>query len=260
MIGQSVPNPIPGDPPRSMTLMDHLLELRMRLVKVLIGLLIGMSGGMFLVFGPFRLVDYIIEAFTPLPLGNPNYPRVQVFATAEQFTSYTSVALAIGFVFVMPILVYQTIAFLLPGLERKEQRYLFLAMPFVMFFFLLGLVFGWFITVPAAIRFLISFSDSPLIANQPSLADFLQTVTTLLLTNGLIFELPIIIYILARMDFVTAKQLSNYRKYAFLLVTIIAAIITPTGDPINLLLLALPMYLLFEFGILLARLVPTNKI
>ncbi len=123
-------------------------------------------------------------------------------------------------------------------------------------FFLGGVVFGWFITVPTAIKFLIGFSNSALIQTQPSLSDFLGTITTLLLINGVVFELPIIIYVLAFLGVVTAKQLGSFRRFAIVIVVIVAAVITPTGDPINLLLLAIPMYLLYEVGVVMARFVP----
>jgi sec-independent protein translocase protein TatC len=104
-----------------------------------------------------------------------------------------------------------------------------------------------------------SFGDSALIANQPALSSFLRTVTLLLIINGVVFQLPIIIYVMALLGITTAHDLGRYRHYAFLIITIVAAIVTPTGDPINLLLLAIPMYLLFEFGVFIARFVPQDE-
>lgn len=241
----------------AMTLIDHLKELRTRLVWASIGVLAGMAVGMFLVLGPFNLVNFLIATFAPAE-GKP-YPPVQTVGTAEAFTSYMTVALTVGVILGMPVIVYQLLAFIVPGLTGKEKRAIFIALPFVIGFFLAGLAFGWFVTVPTAIHFLMGFSTSELIQIQPTLSNFIRTVTLLLVINGVVFELPIIIFVLALMGVVTAKQLSSYRRYAIVIVAIVAAIITPTGDPVNLALLAIPMYLLFELGVLMARLVPGRE-
>ncbi|NTV62591.1 MAG: twin-arginine translocase subunit TatC [Oscillochloris sp.] len=236
-----------------MSLIEHLVELRGRLIKASIGVLIGLAVGIFLVLGPLHLVDIIITTFAPI---NPNYAPVQSVGTTETFTSYMSVALTVGLIVGMPAIVYQLLAFIVPALTNKERRLIYMSLPFVTFFFLGGVVFGWFITVPTAIRFLIGFSDSQFIQSQPTLSDFLNTITTLLLINGVVFELPIIIYVLAFLGVVTAKQLASFRRFAIVIVVIVAAVITPTGDPINLALLAVPMYLLYEVGVIMARFVP----
>jgi len=248
-----------GTPPENkednvaMTLIEHLVELRGRLVKASLGVLLGLIVGVYLVTGPPHLVDIIITTFAPI---NPNYAPVQSVGTTETFTSYMSTALTVGFIIGMPAIVYQLLAFIVPGLTNKERRLIYLSLPFVTAFFLSGIVFGWFITVPTAIKFLIGFSDSQFIQNQPSLSDFLGTITSLLLINGVVFELPIIIYMLAFLGVVSAPQLSSFRRFAIVIVVIAAAVITPTGDPINLMLLAIPMYLLYEVGVIMARFVP----
>lgn len=238
-----------------MTLIEHLVELRTRLVRAGIGVILGMVVGVVLVIpnGPVQLIDILIRTFAPI---NQSYAPLQTVNVAEQFSQYMMVALMLGVVFAMPVIVYQLLAFIVPGLTDKERRVLYASLPFVTFFFLAGLVFGWFITVPTAIRFLIGFSGSELIQAQPTLSDFLSTVTTLLLVNGIVFELPVIIYVLAFLGVVTSKQLAQYRRFALVAVVIIAALITPTGDPLNLALLAIPMYMLYELGVILARFVP----
>jgi len=251
-----------GTPPENkednvaMTLIEHLVELRGRLVKAMMGVLLGLIVGVYVVTGPPHLVDIIITTFAPI---NPSYAPVQSVGTTETFTSYMSAALTVGIIIGMPVIVYQLLAFIVPGLTNKERRLIYLSLPFVTAFFLSGIVFGWFITVPTAIKFLIGFSDSQFIQNQPSLSDFLGTVTSLLLINGVVFELPIIIYILAFLGVVSAQQLSSFRRFAIVIVVIAAAVITPTGDPINLMLLAIPMYLLYEVGVIMARFAPKRN-
>jgi sec-independent protein translocase protein TatC len=253
---QSDPTTSQGQQPQdevAMTLIEHLVELRGRLIKASIGVLLGLAVGVFLVTGPPHLVDIIITTFAPL---NKSYAPVQSVGTTETFTSYMSTALTVGIIVGMPGIVYQLLAFVVPGLTDRERRLIYISLPFVTAFFLSGIAFGWFITVPTAIKFLIGFSDSTYIQSQPSLADFLGTITTLLLINGVVFELPIFIYVLAFLGVVTAKQLGSFRRFAVVIVVIVAAVITPTGDPINLMLLAIPMYLLYEVGVILARFVP----
>ncbi|NJK79052.1 MAG: twin-arginine translocase subunit TatC [Chloroflexaceae bacterium] len=262
MTHSNLSEPAPQTPPTdagAMSLMDHLKELRIRLTYALIGIGVGLILGSILVFGPFQLIDYIIAAFVPASMlqGNGDEP-LSAIGTAETFTSYMTVAIAFGFMVSMPWLVYQLIAFIVPGLTRSERRAVFIALPFITLFFIAGIAFGWFITVPAAIGFLIGFSTSEFIEVKPAISDFLRTITLLLVINGAVFQLPIIIYVLARLGIVTAQQLARYRRYAMVIVTVVAAIITPTGDPINLLLLAIPMYLLFEVGIILARFAPAR--
>lgn len=249
-------NSAPVRPPeeeRAMTLVEHLVELRGRLVKAAIGVLIGLGVGLFLVLGPPQIIDIIIRTFAPI---NESFAPTQAIDTFEQFSSYMTVALTVGVIIGMPVIVYQLLAFIVPGLTDRERRVLFISLPFVTFFFIAGLLFGWFITVPTAIQFLVNFSSSELIQAQPRISDFLGKITSLLLINGVVFELPVIIFVLAFLGVVTAAQLRQYRRFAVVIVVIVAALITPTGDPINLGLLAIPMYLLYEVGIFLARFAP----
>jgi sec-independent protein translocase protein TatC len=241
-----------------MTLIEHLVELRTRLVRAVYGILVGLVIGIILVYpgGPVELVDIIIRTFAPI---NENYAPIQAVGTVEQFTSYMTVAFTVGIIVGMPVIVYQLLAFIVPGLTDRERRLIYLVLPFVTLFFLFGLSFGWFITVPTAIRFLIGFSNSELIQTQPTISDFLGTITMLLVINGVVFELPVIIYALAFLGVVDAAQLRKFRRFAVVIVVIVAAVITPTGDPVNLALLALPMYLLYEVGVFLARFVPKRS-
>lgn len=236
----------------------HLLELRDRLVKALLAVGIATALGFWLVNSPVLLGDPL-PTFLVHHLAPPG-TTLQGIETGEVFFAYMRMALVVGIAIAMPVVLYQIIAFFLPGLLAHEKRILFIALPFVTELFLAGVAFGWFFTVPAALGFLLGFGvDGTTIISQPRVDSFIGTVATLLLWNGLIFQLPAVVYLLARLGVVSAARLASTRRYAIVIITIIAAFITPTGDPYNLLLLAVPMYLLYELGILLARFVPKRQ-
>jgi sec-independent protein translocase protein TatC len=231
----------------------HLRELRDRLFKAIAAIILGAVVGFWLVsdyspIGP--LPELIISHFAP---GR----TLEAIGVAEVFVNYMGIALLVGFSLAIPVVVYQLVAFFAPGLTGREKRVLYSALPFVTELFLAGLAFGWFFTIPAALDFLLNFgTSSGQIEVKPTPDNFFSAITRLLLWNGLVFELPAIVYLLARLGIVNAQQLGKTRRYAIVAITIAAAVITPTGDPYNLLLLAIPMYLLYELGILLARFVP----
>jgi sec-independent protein translocase protein TatC len=131
-------------------------------------------------------------------------------------------------------------------------------LPFVTLCFVAGLLFGWFVTIPAAFKFLLHFGPES-IESKPSIQSFLDLFTRLMLINGLLFELPVLVYSVIWLGAVKRSTLTRYRRYSILVIVIIAAIITPTGDPVNLAFTAVPMYLLYELGLLLALIAPRRK-
>jgi sec-independent protein translocase protein TatC len=233
----------------------HLRELRDRLFKSVAAIFLGALVGFWLVsdaspIGP--LPQLIVAHFAP---GR----TLQAIGVAEVFVQYLGIALLVGVAIAIPVVIYQLLAFFAPGLTGHEKRVLYTALPFVTELFLAGMMFGWFFTIPAALQYLLNFGTSTQIEIRPTPENFFSTITTLLFWNGIVFELPAIVYLFARLGIVNAKQLGKTRRYAIVAIVIAAAVITPTGDPYNLLLLAIPMYLLYELGIFLARFVPQRR-
>ncbi len=224
-----------------MTIVEHLQELRSRLTWCAIAMVIGTVIGLVFSNQVFGIL------LNPAP---PGFKPVYIEMT-EMFTSYFKVAIMTGAAIAMPVFVYEVIAFVSPGLTRKERRIVFTLLPLVSVFFLFGMLFGYFVVLPFATRYLLTFST--VATDEIRISNYIGFVTTVLFWMGLAFETPLVIYMLAKVHLVDVHRLSRYRKYAILAVFIIAAAITPTPDPFNQTLVAVPLYLLYELGILFAR-------
>lgn len=228
---------------REMSILEHLEELRHRLV------IAGAATGIGLVIAAVFLGWRVWELLAiPLPEGM----RLQALRPAETLLAYFKVSLATGAALAMPVIVSQVILFVLPALHPHERKYLYFAVPSVTVAFCIGLAFGFFLVIPFAVRYLMGFGGE---LAQPgwSLDAYLEFVTSLLFWIGVSFETPIFIFFLAKIGVVNAQRLGGFRKYALVGSFVIAALITPTPDPINQSIIAIPIYLLYELGVLLAR-------
>jgi sec-independent protein translocase protein TatC len=222
--------------------MAHLLELRSRLVKCALAL--ALTTGLSFLFVE-QEVDVLVQLASPTHL--------QALKPTETFVAYIQVAFYTGIALAMPILVYQLFRFLAPGLTKTERRWILISLPGVTFFFVLGLVFCYVLVLPSALQFLLNFGSSA-IENKPTISEFLSFVTHFLLAVGLAFELPVIIFILSKLGIATPKRLSKFRRWSIVLAFVVAAIVTPTPDPINQTYVAIPLIILYEIGVLFARL------
>lgn len=245
--GGREPEPEPEyDGPESfgeMTLQEHLEELRSRMLYSSIAILIALVVG--LVFA-MDILEIIGDQANVPDAG------IQTINPTEGFVSYFKVSIYIAIAIAMPVLIYQLVAFVAPGLTRGEKRYVFRAIPFVVFFFICGVAFAFFIVIPRALEFLSGFG-SGVFGWDPTAESLISFYLRLMIGVGIVFELPPMLYILAKLGVVNHKRLTSIRKFAFLLCMIAAAIITPTPDPFNMMLVAIPMYFLYEFGTFLTR-------
>ncbi len=231
---------------------DHLEELRRRLIICFIAVAVG-----FLVAYGFAeeifqvLMRPIIRV---LPFENSSQKPSLIFTgIAEGFLTYLKVALLTGFFIAVPIIFYQLWKFVAPGLYRHEKRYV---LPFVLLstiFFVGGALFGYFVVFPIGFQFFIKTFTTEFIKPLPSIKEYLSFSTKLLMAFGIVFELPLLIFFLSRIGLVNAAFLSRQRKYAVLIIFIVAAIITPP-DIISQLMMAGPLIVLYEIGVIVARL------
>jgi sec-independent protein translocase protein TatC len=252
------PSPAPVPPPedshapgdKEMTLLEHLEELRGRLVAAMLALIVGVLVSIL----PIPTMDSITGYLFDLIVNNAKSSGVTIIAIrpGETFFTYLEVALVVGATIAMPVIIYQVLAFVTPALYANEKRYLYLAVPGVFFSFMCGLVFCYFLTLPFATRFLAGFLAGT-IEPQWTVEHYVDFVATFLFWVGVMFELPIIMFFLSKLGVVTHQRLARFRKYAFILAFVIGAAITPTPDPINQTIISLPIYFLFELGVILAR-------
>ena len=227
--------------------MEHLLELRNRLVKsaLILALATGLS---------FTFVEQEINILVDLAGDHP----LQALKPTETFVSYLKVAFYTGIAMAMPLLVYQLFRFLAPGLTKTERRWILLSLPAVTIFFVGGMVFCYFLVLPSALDFLLNFGAS-IIEVRPTISEFLSFVTRFLLAVGIAFETPVIVFLLSKLGIATPKRLRRFRRWAYVLAFVAAAIITPTPDPINQSIVAVPIILLYELGIIFASLGKRRK-
>jgi len=242
-----------------MTMLEHLEELRVRLivcsVAVVVGLLVSAMPLPFLTniegLGIASVAATVMDM-----LARPAAGFLIYLKPGEGFVTYLQVAMTIGFALAMPVLLYQVIAFVLPALMPHEKKYLYMAIPGSMLSFLVGLMFGYVLVLPVAIEFLKTFSPLPagVVAVQWAFSEYMNTVTTLLFYMAIAFELPLVMFFLTKLRVLNPHRLVAFRKYALILSFVIGAMITPTPDPLNQTIVSLPLYLLFELGLLLSKL------
>ena len=245
---------------------SHLEELRKRIVRSLILVAIGF-GACFnysedilrLLMWPMNTKMEVTSAFpffsvTP----NPTPQKLHYTTLIEPFWSHLKIALIAGIMVVFPFIMYQLWKFISPGLMQKERKYVGFFVFFSSLFFGIGVLFCYFFLLPFAVPFLMTYKTENLIAII-RIGDYIDFILKFLLASGIVFELPLIIVLLSRMGIVNPDTLAKYRKFAVLGAFIIGAILTPTPDIFNQTILSVPIYLLYEIGILAARLFGKRK-
>ncbi|MHB9034536.1 MAG: twin-arginine translocase subunit TatC [Anaerolineae bacterium] len=232
---------------KELSLMEHFKELRKRLVFAVIALVV--TTGVSMAFAEQGL-QFLIR-----PLGDVIPQTINV---TESMVVYFKVAFIAGVAMSSPIIVYEIVMFLLPGLLPHERKYLYFLIPGVFLCFVLGISFAIFIMLPAAINFMQGFLTT-IVENHWTLENYISFVTRVMFWMGIVFQMPLVLFFLAKLGIVNPKMLGKFRKWAFLLAAIIAAIITPTPDPVNMMIVMVPLYLLFEIGVLLTRFARPKK-
>jgi sec-independent protein translocase protein TatC len=226
---------------KELSLVQHLGELRDRLMVASIAVVVTTT--ICFVFATDIIRILLIPA---------GVDHLIALSPTENFTTYMRVSLFTGIALSMPVILYEVYAYIDPALHPNERRFALMAGPFVLALFVVGMLFCYYLLLPSSLNFLVNFG-SPVIVNQLRASEYLSFVTTFILGLGLVFEMPVLIYALVRVHVLKRDWLAKQRRYVIVLVMVVGAIITPTPDPFNQLLVAIPMYLLFELGLFLAR-------
>ena len=236
-----------------MSLLEHLDELRKRIIRACLGILVGILVGFLFINDIFNFV--LQPTIRAMPAG-----RSLIYTRpGEAFSMYVTVSLITGAIIASPFIMFQVWKFIAPGLYSNEKRF---AVPFVLFStigFVGGAAFNHYIAFPFMMIFFASFNTQN-VAFMPRLEDVFSLYAKMLLGLGVIFQMPTVVFFLAKMKMVTARFLIRHFKYAFLLFFIAAAVITPTGDPVNMTIFAAPMLILYGLSILIAWIVVPSRV
>ncbi|MGM0506323.1 MAG: twin-arginine translocase subunit TatC [Bacteroidota bacterium] len=245
------PNPAEG-----MSFLDHLEELRWRIIKGMA----GVTGGVVFAFifseiivndiilGPTH-ADFFIYDIMPINAIDINLLSRRL---PGQFFTYWGSLIIAGIIIGSPILFYQMYAFIEPAMEKQEKIQTYTNVVFVSFFFLLGISFGYFILVPFALQFFNQFVISDVIVNQFDITEYFTSVALWVLACGILFQIPVISYYLSRAGMLTPEFLREYRRQAIITILILSAFLTPP-DPVSQMMIATPLLLLYQFSIFLSR-------
>ena len=237
-----------ADNEQKMPIMSHFSEMRRRFFHSIIAIIITTI----LAFVFYQQIfDFLLQ-----PAGPDFEP--QAIELMENLSVIFRVCLMAGFVISMPYIIYQVFAFLSPALRPSEKKYVFASVPFVGILFLGGVAFAYFIALPAALGFLLDFGSN-IAKPEIRITNYIYIVLRLLMAVGLSFEMPVILTVLSRVGIVKPDWLAKQRKIWIVIAFVLGAIITPTFDPINQTIIALPLIVLYELSIWLSRLVRRRK-
>ena len=250
-----------------MTFWEHLDELRKVLFRSAV-LIVVLMAGIFcakgfvfdtVVFAPissdfalYRFIDWAITQVGGSPLEPFKLELINIDLSA-QFFIHLSTTFYFALVLAIPFILYQLWTFISPALYENEKRTVKVAFAFAGVLFLLGLVVGYYLIFPLTLRFLGTYQVSSEVVNQISLQSYISMFTWMIMIMGIVFEMPSLAAILSKLGILTRSFLKKYRKHAFVILLVLAAFITPSGDPFTLMAVGLPLYGLYELSILVCR-------
>jgi sec-independent protein translocase protein TatC len=234
---------------KEMSFFDHLEELRWRIVRSILAVIVGMGVA-------WAFIDWIMDAVVLVPVTQLNAHlspgqqpiHLQNLRPFGQLFVYMQVAAIAGVLASFPYLLYELWAFIAPGLMPKERKYIKSIVFFTTFCFFSGVAFAYFVMLPAALQFFAGFGTST-IANNISIGEYMNFVVSVVLAAGVVFELPMVSWFLSKLGILTPAFMRRYRRHAIVVVFILAAVLTPGTDPVSQVLLAVPLMALYEISI-----------
>ena len=226
-----------------MTFWEHLDELRRRIWYVLLAAVVA----------AVACFCFKEQLFAVVMRPKPDWLRLVNVELTQQFLTHMRVALWAGLIVVSPYIIYQAFAFVAPGLYAAERRLAVRGVGCGYLLFLAGVALNYFVVFPFTVRFLGGYQVSADVENTITLSSYISVLGVMSLVMGVVFELPVLCWLLAKMGVLKADFMKRYRRHAIVVIVILGAIITPTGDPFALSLVAVPIYLLWELSILIVK-------
>ena len=261
---------------KEMSFLDHLEELRWHIIRAVGSIFVfALIAFIFIedifrvvVMGPkspdfwtYRMMCKLsdISGYSDLCVKKLNF-ELQSLGVSDQFTMALTSSVIIGLCFAFPYAFWEIWRFIKPGLRSVERNAARGAVFYVSLLFLMGLFFGYFIVSPLAINFLANYQITPEIKNQFDITSYIGILTTLSLGCGLIFQMPMVAYVLSKVGVLTPKFMREYRKHAWIIILVVAGIITPSPDIYSQVLVALPLAGLYEVSILVSRSIERQRL
>jgi sec-independent protein translocase protein TatC len=254
---------------KSMTFLDHLEELRWHLMRSVIAIIVfsvvamvnykfifdkiifAVTDKAFPIYRLFCKLSYTLYGTDKLCFESIDL-NTQNLNVSGQFIYLMVVSFTLGLIMSAPYILWEFWRFFKPALRAKEQKYTTGIVLATSFLFFVGVSFGYFVLAPLSINFFVNFKLTDNIVNHFTMQSYVSFVSTLTLASGIVFELPLIVYILAKLGLVTSDFLKKYRRHAIVLILVLASVITPP-DIMSQILLTIPVYMLYEVGIFIAK-------
>ncbi len=253
LIDRTQKDPPSADGIEGLTFTEHLEELRNRLLYSILFLILGCIVSF--IFTRSYIFPWLVSPWKAVSAD----ATLQVLGPTEKFMAYFKVGFAAGLVIALPFIIYQAWLFVRPGLTRHEIKWVRGLMIAAFLLFLAGCAFCFYLIFPIALRFLLEFEPgnnlATKITTQITLDRYFSFVVLLTLAGGFVFQIPLVSLFLSMLGIVSPAQLAKFRRYALLGAVVLAAALTPTGDPVTLSLLGVPIYLLYEASIIVSRFV-----
>lgn len=228
-----------------MTFLEHLEELRWRIIYALIGIVVG-------TIIAWIFIDTLIDGVLLVPAKHAGF-KLQNLRPFGQLFIYFQVAIIVGLILSIPNVFYQLWKFISPALKENERKYVTSIVIFTTFCFVTGVVFAYFVMLPLTLKFAAQFGSSS-IANNFALDEYFSIVLSVILGAGLVFELPMLSFFLSKIGILKPSYMRKYRRHAIITILIFAAILTPGTDPVLQVILAIPLVILYEISILVSKL------
>jgi sec-independent protein translocase protein TatC len=228
-----------------MSFLEHLEELRWRIIYSLLGIVIG-------AIVCWIFIDFLVDVILLKPAKDSG-ASLQNLRPFGQLFMYMQIAIIGGIIASIPNIFYQLWRFIAPALKKQERKYILAIVIYSSLCFLIGIAFAYFVMLPLTMKFAAQFGSKDIV-NQFAIDEYMSIIISVMLAAGLIFELPMVSFFLTKLGILTPQFMRKYRKHSIVIILVMAAILTPGTDPVSQIILAVPLVLLYEISIFISKL------